>query len=398
MPINSNWFRPKLNGVEFEALDTSMPELGRKVAEFNYPNTSSRYIEDMGGIKGVYQITARIRGNNNTPSSFKRNKKKFQKALNQEGLSVLIHPTKGRKKVVITKASEQEPVQGNIGFAIYNFEAREADKNKFPTSTGGFNLLKKLSKLIGVDLEKALKDATELLETSAEYYNSFRDAVDNVSDTINDVLGTINGFADEFGGLVADLQELKVAVNNAIAFPAQFISKFQNIFESLLGVTDNMFDLFKATENSFNSLPQTTGGTSLSNKAQDSINLYTKASLLNATYQIAGAIEYNNQQEIDNVIKRTEAMFNAIDPNYIDDAVYTALENIRTQQILALNNLKLSLPYTKTIQTKEMPAVVLAYNYYGDQLTSQYEKIVAINNIQDASTVKDKVTIVTVWI
>ena len=39
-------------------------------------------------------------------------------------------------------------------------------------------------------LEKALKDATDAIETGSEYYNSFRDAVDNVTDTINEVMGT----------------------------------------------------------------------------------------------------------------------------------------------------------------------------------------------------------------
>lgn len=393
MAINSNWFRPKLNGVEFEALEVSKPELGRKVAEFNYPNTNSRYIEDMGGIRPIYSITARIKGNNNTPSSFKRNKNKFRKALNQEGLSVLIHPTEGRKKVVITKATEQEPVQGNIGYAVYSFEAKESDKNKFPTSAGGFNLLKKLSKLIGVDLEKALKDATDAIETASEYYNSFRDAVDNVTDTINEVIGTINGFADEFGGFVADLQDLKIAVNNVIAFPSQFISKFKNIFESLLNVTDNMFDMMNITENTFNSLPEATGGGSSSSQAQDNINLYAKVSLLNVAYQVSSAIDYRNQQEIDNIIKRTDAMFNSINPNYIDDNIYTALENIRTQNIIALNNLKLNLPYIKTIETKTMPAVVLGYNYYGDQLNSQYENIIDFNNIQDPSSINGNINI-----
>jgi len=398
MAINANWFRPKLNGVEFYAIEISKPELGRKVAEFNYPNTNSRYIEDMGGIRPIYSITARIEGNNNTPSSFKRNKNKFRKALSQEGLSVLIHPTEGRKKVVITKATEQESVQGNIGYATYSFEAKEADKNKFPTSTGGFNLLKKLSKLIGVDLEKALKDATDAIETGSEYYNSFRDAVDNVTDTINEVMGTINGFADEFGGFVADLQDLKVAVNNAIAFPAQFIAKFQNIFESLLNITDNMFDMMSTTENTFNSLPNATGGTSASNQAQDSINLYAKVSLLNAAYQVSSAIDYKNQEQIDNIIKRTEAMFNSINPNYINDDIYTALENIRTQNIIALNNLKLSLPYIKIIETKPMPTVVLGYNYYGDQLNSQYENIIDFNNIQDPSSINGNINIAIVWI
>lgn len=395
MPINSNWFRAKLNGVNFIALETSKPELGRKTVEFNYPNTNSRYIEDMGGIRPIYQITARIEGNNGTPSSFKRNKKKFEKALSQEGLGVLIHPTKGRKNVVITKSSEQEPVQGNIGYAIYTFEAREADKNKFPTSTGGFNLLKKLSKLIGVDLEKALKDATDAIETASEYYNSFRDAVDNVSDTINDVLGTINGFADEVGGLVADLNELKVAVNNVIAFPGQFISKFQNIFESMLGLTDNMFDLFSASQNAFSALPPTSEGLNLSDKAQDNINLYTKVSLLNVAYQVSAAIDYSSQEQIDNIIKRTEEMYNAIDPNYINDDIFTSLSNIRTQQIIALNNLKLTLPNIKTIETKQMPAIVLAYNYYGDQVGSQYENIVNFNDIQDPTSVSGQINIVT---
>jgi hypothetical protein len=90
MPVNSNWYAPKLNGVPFICLEASIPELGRKTAIFDYPNTDSRYVEDMGKVKGVYEITAQIQANNLTPSSYKRNKKKFEKAFAKMGIKTNI--------------------------------------------------------------------------------------------------------------------------------------------------------------------------------------------------------------------------------------------------------------------------------------------------------------------
>lgn len=396
MAINSNWFACKLNGVPFYGMETNLPELGRKTAVFEYPNTDSRYVEDMGKVRGIYEITARIESNKLTPTSYKRNKKKFEEALAKEGLSVLIHPTRGRKEVVIVRPQGQEPIQGQIGFAIYKFLALESDKNKFPTKLDdkkGF--LNKLFDSLSDENKKLLQDLSKLAEDSLEAYNSVRDGVTAFTDGARQAMETINGINDEIAGVIADITDLKNTINDVINFPAKFADAFMKNINRLIEVTTNFDDCFKIQENIFNKMSLPVNNTLPETQVGNVISNVVRSSLVSNSYQVATAIDYVEQSQVSNIIKRIEAMYNSIDQNLIDDNTYSILERMRAETLLTLNNLKLKLPSITTIQTNSLPAIALAYNYYSDFAPAEYENILNLNKIQDPQNVNGNIKLFT---
>lgn len=388
MAINSNWYAPKLNGVPFYCEEANLPELGRKISQYDYPDTDSRYVEDRGGIRPTYTITASITANRGTASNFKSSKKKFEKALSKQGTSVLIHPTRGRKEVVITKAEQFESVQGVIGKAIYKFIAVEADKNKFPTKVDGSkSFLNKLQNLLTDKQKDLLKDITEKAESGLETYNSFRDTVNEAMNTISQTLETINGINDEVSALTADITNIKNTINDLVNFPNKFADSFMKNFDRLLQVTTNFGDAFKLQENAFNNTPATNNLVGATAEVQNTINNVTRVALMGNAYQAMTQIEYTEQGQVDLIIKRVEAMYKSINELSIDDNTYTILENMRKETLLLLANLKLNLPFTTTIETNNLPAIALAYNLYYTQAGSEYDNILNLNKIQDPSSI-----------
>jgi hypothetical protein len=105
------------------------------------------------------------------------------------------------------------------------------------------------------------------------------------------------------------------------------------------------------------------------------------------SFQIATAINFNNQSGINNIIKELEQMYQSIDPNLIDDEIFTIIETIRAESLISLKNIKLKLPYVNIINTNSLPAIALAYNYYNNASGTQYENIISLNKIQDPSSI-----------
>lgn len=393
--INSFWYRAKFtcNGksANFFCEMAQKPELGRRTIAHEYPDSiKSRYVEDTGEIAPIYVLNIFIEANNQTGSSYKRNKKKFEEVMSQKGIGTLTHPTEGRKKVVVVKCQlTNEPIQGQIGRIEYQATFAESDKNKFPEGVNNEkSLLNKFYDLIGKKNADLLKNVIEGANDLAETYNEVRDGIDEVTNTINEVISFTNGIADEVAGVVADINELQNSLNSLMRLPAQLIEKFNNIFSSVLNAFDNFSSNVKNSEQIFNSVQFS------SNKSINAIATYTKVASMSNALQASSQIEYTNQEQIDSMIKRLDKMYNEFDQAKIDDELYSYIENARIQNIKLLNNLKLKLPNVKTIElTQSVPAVVLAYQYYGSETPTQYQNIIDLNNPEDGATLKGKINI-----
>jgi prophage DNA circulation protein len=393
--INSFWQRAKFscNGKssQFFCEVAQKPDLGRKTAIHEFPDSiKSRYVEDTGEKSPIYVLNIFIEANNNTGTSYKRNKKKFEEVMSQKGIGVLIHPTEGKKKVVVVQCQlTSEQLQGEIGRVQYQVTFAESDKNKFPEGVNNEkSLLNEFYKLIGEKNAQLLKDAIEGANELAETYNEARDAIDEVTNTINDVIGFANGIVDEVAGVVADINEFMTSINSLMQLPGQLIGKLSNIFESVLNAFDNFTSNIKNSERIFNSIQFST------NSSKNAVATYTKIACLSNAMQASSQVDYTNQEQIDSMIKRLDKMYFQFEQNKIDDELYSYLENARLQNIKLLNSLKLKLPNIKVIDVKEStPAVILTYQYYGSETASEYQNIIDLNNPEDSANLKGKINI-----
>jgi prophage DNA circulation protein len=117
MSVLSGFFKASysINGKNalFYARNVSDSGLGRKTVIHEYPNSSERYVQDMGKKSGIYDFDIEIQ--ETTFSRYKRSKKKLEDNLNAIGRGTLTHPTIGQKKVVVVSASVDEDFINQLG-------------------------------------------------------------------------------------------------------------------------------------------------------------------------------------------------------------------------------------------------------------------------------------------
>jgi prophage DNA circulation protein len=198
---------------------------------------------------------------------------------------------------------------------------------------------------------------------------------------------TINGINDEIAGLIADINNVKNTINDVVNFPSKFAKAFMANLNRLIQVTSSFPDAFSLQKNVFNKTPVAKPSFLAETKIANVISNTTKIALMSNSFQIATAINFNNQSDINNIIKELEQMYQNIDPNLIDDEIFTIIETIRAESLISLKNIKLKLPYVNIINTNSLPAIALAYNYYNNASGTQYENIISLNKIQDPSSI-----------
>ena len=240
-------------------------------------------------------------------------------------------------------------------------------------------------------MKKLLQDLSKLAEESLETYNSVRDGVTAFTDGARQAMETINGINDEIAGVIADITDLKNTINDVINFPAKFADAFMKNINRLIEVTTNFDDCFKIQENVFKKMPSAINNTLPETIVGNTISNVVKISLISNSYQVATAIDYTDQSQVNNIIKRVEAMYNSLNPNLIDDQIYSIIERMRAETLISLNNLKFKLPSVSTIDTNSLPAIALAYGYYANAAGSQYENILNLNKIQDPQSVSGNI-------
>jgi prophage DNA circulation protein len=114
-------------------------------------------------------------------------------------------------------------------------------------------------------------------------------------------------------------------------------------------------------------------------------NNFSNAAYLNIAFLASINISYTSQDQINQVLSQLNTAFLSLDPDTFDEDVYYLLQDMRVQNRLYLENLRLSLPFQKIIYTNSIPASILSYNLYGDSRRAQ--EIIDVNLIEDPAFV-----------
>lgn len=377
----------------FYARVTQDPQIGRKTVVHEYPQSSTRFVQDNGMIAGIYTLQVEIQETTN--SAYKRAIQKLRKALETEGLGVLTHPELGRKKVVPTQASRYANIVSENGITSFTITFMESDPNKYPTSqAGNAGFISRIYDTITGQNESAFANAVNAFNSGLDVYNDFRDNVQEATNLVNDIVSTINGLADEVSAITSDIADFQASLTNLIQTPTNLANRMTQIWGALANVTDNFGNLFSSTYGAVNTTPVTTINTASPqtdqlNQNRVAIQNYSNVAFLNIAYLASINIDYVSQDQIDNILTQLNAAFESLDPDTMDEDVYYSLQDARVQNRLYLENLKLGLPYSKIIYTNSIPASILSYNLYSDSRRAQ--EIIDVNVIEDPAFVSGNI-------
>jgi len=393
MSVLSGFYRAsyKIGGktARFYARKAEITELGRRTVVHEYPNSDNRYVEDLGKIAGKYALDIEIQ--EATASAYKSSRNNLMKALQTQGLGTLTHPTLGKKKVVPIPSSMTEDFITENGIVAFRITFLESTLNIFPQSTEGNKgfLANLYDKVLGEN-ESALSSALDYFNGGIELWNDARDGIQEITDTINDVVSTVNGIVDEVGAFSADIQALSASIINLMQTPANLARRFTTIYNSIATITDDFKIMTNIVLQIFGSgdRAKINGNSAVIKQLNDNkiaLANFTDVACLNIAYLASTNIDFVSQSDIDAMLNRLNTAFNSLDPNSIDEDVYYALQDARTQNRLLLQNERETLPYYVSIRSNLIPASVLSYNLYGT--SSRADELIALNEIEDPAFV-----------
>jgi prophage DNA circulation protein len=197
--------RASWRGVPF-GLDSAQARYGRRHAEHVYPYRDDGWLEDQGKLPREFRLLAFLIGDSAVygGGDVLGQLKRMERAAEQEGPGVLVHPTRGRLAVTLLDLVISERWDEGNYFEL-QFSFRRSGEKAFPT------LLRNLSTLVGSaagladaaglgdfvarvagPLQQGLGSAADIAQTASEW-------VDRIQDLARDATG-LYGTLSQLGG------------------------------------------------------------------------------------------------------------------------------------------------------------------------------------------------------
>jgi prophage DNA circulation protein len=377
-------------GVEFFYQDSTI-DGGRKTITHEYPDTNTRYVEDLGKLEKSFSITAMVDNNVNYSS-----RDALIDVLEQEGVGVLIHPEYGTNNVALKGYSVSNNIN-NLGVTTFNMTFEVAEQNRFPQTTKGNKgfLANLKSSLFGTN-EAAFDAAWESVINKKQQFDSAVDTTKQASREIQRVSATIEGAVDGLSDYVTTLNELVDDATELVQTPSDLSTKLSLMFSNLevaYNKTEDVFDvaseLFGFDQTDRNSSGSSTQQTQIKNN-QDQINNFINAGAMATAYNAAANITFTNFDQVNEVNTKLEDGFAAL-PSNLDKDVYKSLLEMRIQTNEILTNLAISLPRVSTYNTRKVSLNVLTYNLYGS--LDKKDDVKMLNDFLDTSRIEGEIKI-----
>jgi prophage DNA circulation protein len=371
-------------GIPFriESADTSF---GRRNVTHEYPLRDTPYAEDLGKKAREYTINAYEMGTGYTVlrtlliNAIEKNKTP----------GMLIHPIFGPKTVTPKNCTHRfSNREGGIEYFELTFV--EAGSNLFPDIVTDFIGLFNIGKIDALSSMITRFAVTYSIAKAPEFLRSASTTLGtDVSDSVlsSASFGVINSAA--YPDFLSDNTAYQDNIQTLTAAPEDFAKGITGLTSSLSTLYDNPTDAYEAQKSllDFDSgilpvNPSTPNRLRQKNNQAEIINL-TKGAVL---VEMAAAIMRMTFDSVDDAIAMRDEFDALIDAqmtlmaNDGIDAQYVALADIRTTVLGYINEVAIALYRVVEVAILDsMPALVFAYNKYGDAERDQ--EIIDRNNI-----------------
>lgn len=388
----------KFRDVEFFLLKDGDTTGGRKTVTHEYPNSSRRFVEDLGGMKEIYnlEIYADTTVNFNQRDSLKS-------ALNRSGTGKLIHPFFGQKTVTVKGWT----LFNDFGWSRFNVTFEQSDPSVLPKiDTGNKSLLDRLKDEINNLQETRVGNYFDAL---AGTYKAFTKAVDKVQDFSEQMLEVSNAVLNSTSSLGELENTLNDTLDNTaliIKTPSTLATRITTLFTQFELIGSRVKDQFTATKGLFGfgdgdlDTETNTANQKLIISNNNILNTAIRSNALALGYVTAINIDYNDNTELEEIINILENEYQGI-IRIADDDTLSKLKDLRSQAQLVFRDLQKTVPkiYTvKIVSTQNIHQIV--YNYYGNFLNSEefddkVEQIFLLNNFSNPSKIVGEVKLLT---
>jgi hypothetical protein len=387
-------------GIPFFIRSEILTEGGRRIVLHDYPNSSERFVEDLGQLPPKFSITAFVTG-----EDFLERAEQLERALQEKGKGRLSMPTFGARNLFALpyrKDASQTEV-GEIRFELEFVAGRAiSGPSKAPNT---IETVFSLGDTARIEIGSALEDlwippvetpnvltAQFDLKQFAQAINQLRTLVNNVSD-IDSIVNFIKVNAPSI-------------VRSALNLKTTFINDlWQTVSVGLIGGFSILTDLTKfgsalslslsdirnasisgtssgSEETEIPLWSETTGGRLIRNKNRLSLVNAGRLSALVTAYEQAANTLYRTDVEIDQarlILENEHQRLMRVDTENRDliqsqSSVRRAVENIRLAALSVLDQ-KEQAAYTLVNIERKTPisSFTLAYDLYAEEFTTSEE-------------------------
>ncbi len=368
---------------------------GRKDITHEYPNSDRRTNEDLG----LLQKTFTIRGLVQTQDDF-TDRDRLIEALEQNGAGELIHPTFGTLQVSAKPYSLSETIR-EVGIARFTMIFERTQSPVFPRQTSVKpSLIKSQADTVidGVTID--VTDTFEVATNSTSNYNAALIKLQGIGNRFNIIGQTVTAVTSTINSFTATVTSFVNGITANIFAPAQLADSIKDIFLQFDTLAPNIKDQFELAKQlfDFGSNDSVVSTTTVARQQradnQQILNDAMSCQALALAYNNAANIPYSNELEINEVRQSLEDEYQRlIEDTNLSNNTINDLTELRNSSRLFFEDIEITVPKIRNINTNTIPMSMLAYQYYGS--TDNAEDLIELNNTIDVSFISGEVQILT---
>ena len=395
MALLDDLLRAAFNDAEF-LISSSSTAGGRKDQLHEFPNSDRQTIEDLGLQPRTYNIVGWI-----TEPNYVSKRDELLEALESGEPGVLSHPFYGELGNMKARSFTISETMGEFGRAEISMVFEISNNIGTPIETE--NTLSLISDSNDALQSAANADIADNWEVDAGFSGNFTAAqgkLGSLSDSYGTVSSVVAQVTDEINAFNAQVSNFSENINSLISAPTALADSVTNIstgMNALYATADSQFvawrGFFGFGDDDVQSVNQT-AGLAQRNKNNTAINQSMQSQALGYSYLAGAQIEYNTVDDLDQIAEQLETQYQKIvTDNSISQALRDSITDMRGNTNVFFDQRRITLNRIITVSTAELPARVIAYQYYAD--SSLGEEIAGLNNDANVSFLEGDIQVVT---
>lgn len=376
-------------------ISSSSTNGGRKDQVHEFPNSDRQAIEDFGLLPRSYSIVGWITGDDYIA---KRNT--LLNALEDGEVGVLSHPFYGEIENIRARSFTISEGMNELGRAEISMQFDISNDIGLPLETE--NTLALINKSNDTAQDAANEEIANNWEVNTGFSGNFTAAQDKLGE-LNETYGSASGVVaqstDEINEFNSQISNFGNNINSLISSPNDLAESIQETSAGMNALYTTAESQFIAWKGFFNFgenetiIVNGTAGITQRNKNDDAINNSMRSQALCYGYLAAAQIKYNTVNELDDIAGQLEEQYDKVIALEIDQVLIEAVMNMRENVNSFFNQSRINLSRIITINTAELPARVISFQYYND--SSIGGEIADLNNDANVSFMEGEIQVVT---
>ncbi len=369
---------------------------GRKDSKHEFPNSNRQTIEDLGLSPRVYSIVGWITGPN-----YIAKRDILLRALETSDVGVLSHPFYGELQRMKSRSFTISETLGDLGRAELSMVFEVSDDLGVPIETE--NTLSLINTSNDSVLSAANSEIADTWKVDTKFSGNFGSAqskLGSLTSAFTSNTSVVVQLTDKINAFNADVSDFGNDINSLISQPQALADSITNLVQGVNGLFSTSSQQLAAWKGFFGFgdddavTVNQTAGLFQRNKNNNAINQTIQTQALSGSYLAASEETFNNVDELDALSQRLELQFQKVmDAGLIGQDLLDSITDIRENTNTFFNQRRVNLNRIITVNTAQLPARAIAYQYYGE--SDLGEDIASLNNDANVSFLEGQIQVLT---